>query len=364
MNSTPTILFRADAGPDIGLGHLQRSLALATALETSDIPSVFLVNEDAASHKWVRQHGFPVVGIGDAKSWTEADTKATLEAASIHGCGAVMVDYHEAGAAYLAGLREAGLFVIARDDLALYPFPCQMVVNGNVNAPRLPYCSSSEDTSFFLGTPYMVLKKEFWGQLPRVTRAAARNVLVILGGTDQHNLMPKILNLLDEVRVDFTVTAVAGPFFHDVEAVKGAARSAKRPIKVIPNPSTVCDLMLEADLAVSAAGQTLYELAAVGCPTIAFAVAANQLGQLEALAESGFLVSAGDAEKDDVIAVTRQAVSCLLPDVNARSVMAAVGQGLVDGGGAMRVARAIVGMSGSLSPDFEEVPDAAAFPGG
>ena len=105
--------------------------------------------------------------LAAAKSWTEADTEATLKAASIHGCDAVVVDYHEAGTTYLASLRDGGLYVIARDDLALYSFPCQMVFNGNADATRLPYCSSSGDTSFLLGwsdeactSPLMMLNSE------------------------------------------------------------------------------------------------------------------------------------------------------------------------------------------------------------
>ena len=124
--------------------------------------------------------------------------------------------------------------------------------------------------------------------------------------------------------------------------------------------------MTTADLAISAAGQTLYELAAAGCPTVAFGVAANQMGQLESLASSGLLLSSGSAEKDEVILLIKQAVVRLMSDVSTRSNMVMQGQKLVDGKGAMRVARKIAKI---LSPkyrglsDSPEVPDAEAFLG-
>ena len=343
MSDHTRVLFRLDAGPHLGLGHLQRSLALATALKMADAKSIFLINEDAPSHEKARQHGYRVVSLAAVQSWTAADTKATLEAAAFHGCDAVVVDYHEAGTAYLASLRDAGLYVIARDDLALNPFPCQMVFNGNADANRLSYCSSSGDTSFLLGTRYMVIKREFWKLPRRSLSAEVRNVLVILGGMDQYDLMPKILNLLDSVSSDFTVTAVAGPYFHNIDAIQAAAENATRPINVVSSPSTVDNLMLEADLAISAAGQTLYELAATGCPTIAVSVAANQKGHLEALAEAGIVLDAGDATGDaDIMTKLSNKLGSLLSDAEARSAMTAAGQRLVDGQGAQRVAQTIL----------------------
>ena len=364
--ATSEILFRLDAGPNIGLGHLQRSLSLATALRLSGISCGFMVNDDLTCYELIHKNGFPVSGVLSTESWTEDDVEQTLEAALVTRCRAVLVDNHEAGTSYLANLGTTGLPVIARDDLALYPFPCQMVVNGNANAMELPYRSSSGDTSFLLGLRYLVLRPEFWNQPVKVPNASVLNVLVILGGTDSLNLMPKLLQLLDEVGGEFTVTAVIGPYFQDSEALKIVVKNAKRSIKLVPSPTTVYELMTTADLAISAAGQTLYELAAAGCPTVAFGVAANQLGQLESLASSGLLLSSGSAEKDEVILLIKQAVVRLMSDVSTRSNMVMQGQKLVDGKGAMRVACKIAKI---LSPkyrglsDSPEAPDAEAFLG-
>jgi spore coat polysaccharide biosynthesis predicted glycosyltransferase SpsG len=316
---------------------------LAESLKESDVQSVFLVNEDGASHEWVREKGFSVVGLDAIKSWNDADIKTTSSAAASHGCDAIAVDSHVVDAAYLSSLRDAGMYVIARDDLALQPFPCQMVINGNADADRLPYESSSGDTFFLLGARYMVLKEEFWSPVPRKPAKTVGNVLVIMGGTDPYDLMPKILKLLDDIAGDFTVTAVVGPFFHNAESVRKAAVKANRPVKIISSPLTVCDLMLEADLAISAAGQTLYELASAGCPTIGVAIADNQRGQLKALAEAGVLLMAGDATgNSDIVINIGRLLEPLLSDFEARTTLASAAQRTIDGQGACRVAEAII----------------------
>ena len=337
------VLFRVESGPNIGLGHVQRSLALAMSLKTLDVQSVFLLNEDEESHGWVREQGFQVAGLGLAESWSEADRETTSGAADFHSCEAVVVDCHEVGATYLDSLKNSGLYVIMRDDLALFPFPCQMVINGNADAEKLPYRSVTEDTSFLLGTRYIVLKEEFWNPVIRKPVETVGNVLLTLGGTDPYDLMPGILRLLDDVAGDFTVTAVVGPFFQNAESVQEAARNAKRSVEIVSSPRTIYDLMIGADMAISAAGQTIYELAAVGCPTIAVSLAANQQGQSKALAEAGVLSMAGDATSDgDVVAAIGRSLESLLSDPEAREKMTAIAQNHVGGQGAHIVAKAIV----------------------
>ena len=308
-----------------------------------------MINEDKGIRERVVRFGFPVDILPQVESWTSEDGEAAVKVASQNGCDVVAVDSHEAHADYLTQLRDAGLYVIKRDDLAPYPFPCQMVINGNADACELPYSSSSGDTLFLLGPEYVALRQEFWGSPPRAMGANVQNILVTLGGTDQHNLMPKLLGLLDGVPGDFAVTAVIGPFFHNVAAVESVAESAKRPIGLVQSPDSLYELMLRADMAISAGGQTLYELACLGCPTIAIKTVANQDRQLTAMADAGFLWLAGDAVKDDIIPTVEEALLSLLADPKARVDMATEGQRLVDGKGALRAAQRILTEGCSLS---------------
>ena len=188
----------------------------------------------------------------------------------------------------------------------------------------------------------MVLGKAFEAIIPRDTRTSVKNVLVILGGADHWDLMPRFLRLLDESPGDFGVTAVVGTFFQNVASVEATAASMNKPVQLVHSPASAYDLMLETDLAISAAGQTLYELACIGCPTVAVSVAANQQGHLNILEDAGVLKSAGDTERDDVVSAAGQALSALLSDSEARGEMCAAGRRLVDGKGAQRVAQRIL----------------------
>lgn len=336
------ILFRVDAGPQIGLGHLQRCLSLATAIRHFGGDCSFLTNEETVGMDRIRRSGFDGVALGPLESWGREDLQRTAAMASRKRCGAIVVDSDYEGEAYLRGLRDKRFFVCALEDMDPHPFPCQMVVNGDAHAPELYRMPFSREPLFLLGPEYAILRHEFWKVPLRVTRREVQNVLVTLGGADPLDLMPRILGLLKDLPGTFAVTAIVGPFFKNRAWIGRLTDGSNRTVKVEESPDWVRDLMWEADVAVSAAGQTLYELACVGCPTIAVQVAENQAGQLHALEKAGSIRSAGEAAGAHLLKRIRDAFIPLLNEPAVRASMAQVGQGLVDGRGALRVAHAIL----------------------
>ncbi len=331
------ILFRTDAGHRVGLGHLKRCRSLAGALDSRGIESLFLCNRQG-------EEGFDAGLLEEETfegmvSWGSDDAESTASVAMLRGCRAVLVDSHQAPAAYFDSLRKAGLFVIARDDLAAFPFSCQMVINGNADGKLLRYTSSSGDTRFLLGPDYAVLPAGFWRPLPmRDPQRAPKNLLLVLGGGDAGGAMPRLLELLNTVPADFRITAVIGPFFRNSQEITAAATRALKPVRTVRSPDSLLELMLEADLAVSAAGQTLYELARTGCPTVAVRMAANQEGQLRAFASAGALLPGGSMDKDGDFSGVLEAVSRLMREGDRRAVMSDAGRKLIDGAGGGRVA--------------------------
>ena len=342
LTSKTIVLFRVDASPELGLGHLQRCLSLATALRQLKAACVFLTNESTSASERVARFGFDCRTVGAAESWGADDVERTLAMAASQECSAIVVDSDYEGADYLGQLRSAGFYVCAIEDVAPHPFPCQMVVNGDAHAYQLHYDSTSGDTLFILGPKYSILGADFWHVPSRTVRDGVQNILVTLGGADPYNLTPRILDSLDKLPGRFTITAITGPFFKNQSEVESAARCAQRQVSLVHAPDSTCELMIEADLAISAGGQTMYELACVGGPTIAVRIASNQDGQLQVFDEAGFALPIGHADDDNIASNIGDAVKALLPDFKSRAAMAAAGQRLVDGQGAMRVAQAIL----------------------
>jgi UDP-2,4-diacetamido-2,4,6-trideoxy-beta-L-altropyranose hydrolase len=353
-----SVLFRVDAGRDVGIGHLQRCLSLASALRSCRIAVRFLINDDEQARSWVERAGFSAE-LARCAVWTARDAADTARISTAHGCTVVVLDSDHLTTDFLHTVHQAGLFVCVIDDLALYPFPCQLVVNGNANAASLRYRSLASDTRFLLGPRYAILRPEFSQAFAREIRDTVERVLVVMGGADPQGLLVPITRLLLEIPDRPMVTVIAGPFAEGVEGLRRLEAEHPERVSVIATPTGVRELMERADVAVSAAGQTLYELACVGTPTIAIQVADNQRGQLDAFVEAGFVVSAGSADGTVANRAVRL-VAELAGDARRRSSMAAAGKRVVDGQGARRV---VATMSRLVMESDHEAPlSATTFP--
>ena len=343
---TSRVLFRVDAGPGIGLGHLRRCLALAAGLADHGCSCVFLLEEHQAARNRIEAAGWPieVLGLAPGQAGGAADLARVRAAASAAGAATVVVDSYAVAAGFLAGLRAYGLRVVAIDDLARESFSAHVVVNGGIQASRLPYRSTTGDTQFLLGPAYTMLQPGYREIPTRPIARDVRHVLVTVGGDDTRNLTADLLTCLDRTSGVFDVRAVVGPFSCAGDRVDQAARGSRRAVTVVHGAADLREFMLEADIAVSAAGQTLYELAAAGTPTIAFAVADNQAGSLRGLADAGVVRSAGRVSDPGFHDRLAMLIDSLTSDVGARAGLSAAGQRLVDGRGAARVAGAVVAL--------------------
>ena len=332
-----TFLFRVDAGPGVGLGHLSRCVALADALAARGAPSVFLVPSDgAASTRSLAARHRVDVPVSSERGGS-ADLQDTIAAARRHGCLNVVVDSYAVDARYLGRLREAGLFVTFIDDLAREAVPAHVVVNGGAQASQLLYQSSTHDTRFLLGPEYVLLRSESVSQMA-VARERVEQVLITVGGDDPLGATSALIDLLDTAPGDFAVVATVGPLSARREEVEAAAARSHRAVTTVDASTGLGQFIARADLVVSAAGQTLYELAACGMPTIAIELFDNQAGSLAALASAGVVRSAGRWSDVGFASRLLDQLAQLISEPQARARLRLAGTRLVDRRGADRVA--------------------------
>tara|TARA_B100000315_G_scaffold169925_1_gene158525 strand:+ start:11997 stop:13034 length:1038 start_codon:yes stop_codon:yes gene_type:complete len=340
--TVPGVLFRVDVGPTIGLGHINRCVALAEAIRLRGLQGVFLLAPSCGGANGVSQRGFPVETLNECVTGTRKDSAVVIAAAERHGYSTVVVDSYAARAEYLSRLRSAGLQVVAVDDEARDPTPAHILINGGAHAGGLAYRSLSGDTQLLLGPDYALLRSEFWSCPPRAIAGSVRRVLVTVGGDDRQNLTVRLIEwLVGRLEAGTALDVVIGPFFGGADAVERVAAGSPLNIRLISAPEHLRDLMMESDLAVCAGGQTTYELAVTGTPAVAMDVFENQAHGVQALARSGALIYGGrptnDRLPEELGPAIREAVECSA----RRQRLSSAGRALVDGQGALRAAAEI-----------------------
>ncbi|HXI56534.1 MAG TPA: UDP-2,4-diacetamido-2,4,6-trideoxy-beta-L-altropyranose hydrolase [Polyangia bacterium] len=332
--------FRTVASAGVGFGHLRRCLTLADELARRGCQIQFWIEGDEAARGVASAAGFAVQSV----SGDEPAATLRLAGAAAVPIAALVADSYALDADYFRAVRPRVGCLLVIDDLANRPLDADVVSNGSANAAALAYHTGA-DCTLLLGPRYALLRSTFRG-LPARRQGEVRRVLVTLGGGDPQQstatVVEQLLSSLPAVAFD----VVVGPLF-GADAVASLKRLASTTDRVALHhaPGELQGLMTTCDLAVSGGGQTLYELAACGLPTVALCLADNQRGQLAALAGQGALLLGGgrdESGQSSSFADLGPAVTQLAGDLALRQRMSVIGQRLVDGEGTLRVADALL----------------------
>ena len=122
----------------------------------------------------------------------------------------------------------------------------------------------------------------------RLANKNVKSILITLGGTDIRNLMPRLLKSFSFNNIKKKL--VIGNGFNNVGDILGNINS-NTELVFNPDAKRMRQLMEEADLAISSAGQTLFELARTGVPTIMIGTADNQTININFFQKEGFYLA-------------------------------------------------------------------------
>lgn len=334
------ILIAADAGPTAGLGHLQRCLALAAAFRAQNIEVSFVVptGADTVARRVVAA-GQTII-TSASEPWSREAIHDVYRIAEQRSAALVVFDADGDRLAPLSAAERSPVPLCVIDDNGDRPLSADVIVNGNAHAAGLTYPGNDAERCL-LGPGFMLLPPPYWQPSTAPIQAPATRLLVTLGGGDGFGLWPALLHALKGVPVHWRVTAVLGPFVAQTGALHSALQAFSSRGNVKWGVPSLADDIGHADVVLTAAGQTLYELAALGRPAVVIPLAANQLPQLVAFERAGTAVSAG-ALGDAAIVEKAVRIICELGDNPDRlRQMAVAGPRLVDGQGAIRVAHTL-----------------------
>ena len=331
-----TLIIRTDGSREIGVGHIYRCLALAEALRARGFEIIFAVTVTPPPLvTLIQQRGYEVQTLPDA-----ADLEQFMALARQHRTRAICVDTYAASEDFYNALAARGMCVFCIHDFADFPRAAELVINHNIYAPELQY-EVAPHTRLLLGPRYALLRAEFRAaRLHAVARATPTNLLVLLGGSDPHNLTFKITQgLLQNLPQEIFIHTVVGPATSGLLELQQLEQTHAR-LRVYNQPPNLPEIMAAATLAITGAGVTVYELACLGVPALLLIIAENQRRNAESFARHGLAQTLGWHEHIAPENVTA-AAQRLLNDPQKLSEMKTAGRNLVDGLGAQRVAEEI-----------------------
>ena len=336
MEKKPFIIFRTEGDLKVGFGHIRRCLSLAEALRRAGNECLFILQGTPAVGHIVQTAGFQCTFIPPG----EEGLIETVHKVKSFQVESIVIDSYTLSREYFLGLLASGIKLVAINDLPDRDLPANMVVNGSIGAEVLNY-HALDGAKYLLGTKYVLLRPEFASRIKRRYSADIRSVLITVGGSDPYNLTPLLMRCVNSVLGNIRTDVLIGPLFNNVEQIAAEARNLDGQIILHENPENIHSIMLSADLAICGGGQTTYELAATGTPALGLRVANNQSTNLMGLAAANVLVWVGDATDRNLEKKVCREIE-VAKDKTHRKIMGNNGKRLVDGLGAIRVAKNII----------------------
>jgi UDP-2,4-diacetamido-2,4,6-trideoxy-beta-L-altropyranose hydrolase len=322
-----------------------RCLALAQAWKDSGGGVVFITAcESDGLLQRLSDEGFQIVSL--EQSYPDlADWETTSQVLIEHPDAWVVLDGYDFDESYQQRVKEAGHRLLVIDDMAhLEHYYADIVLNQNLHAEQLHYCCKPY-TQLLLGTEYVLLRREFlkWKDWKREIPEIGRKVLVTLGGGDPDNVTLKVIRAMNKLELeDLEVRVVIGPSNPHMASLKEAVHHSPFTIHLSPSVRNMSELMAWADVAVSAAGSTCWELAFMGLPSVVLVLAENQSRVAQLLVEKKVLAHSGHAHdgKERDIA---QILARLLLSKALRYELSRNGYKLVESLGVTRVMNVLLG---------------------
>lgn len=314
-----TLWVRADGSTQMGIGHIMRTIALAQAARRRGLNARFVIGRDPVASTLPSRFEFSVDELTDQgdTGWLDYVGADDL----------VYIDGYHFGSAFLAEVLSATPLVGVMTDFTEGTFPVPVIVNQNI--VEIVSYDAPSDGQLLLGPRYALIREEFF-PYRRHHNGKPTHALVTMGGSDITGVGADLAAAAVELHPELDVTLMQGP---------AAKSKTAMGVDVVTDPSDVASTFASADLAISAAGSTTWELLYLGVPTALVQVADNQATTGPGAQRTGAAIFLGRA----VEAVARLEVALdALTETPRRRSLSSAAMRLVDGRGADRVLEALL----------------------
>lgn len=357
------VAFRVDASLQMGSGHVMRCLTLADALRAHAADCIFVCRRHPRDLvDLIRSRGYAVHSLATAasgegrhaapyESWLGApwsiDAAQTRDALGDFAPDWLVVDHYGVEERWERALRPLCNRLMVIDDLADRNHSCDLLLDQTYGRNQKEYESLvPTDCVVLTGSHYALLRSEFSRLRPTslVRREESRleRLLVMMGGSDPHNITGLTLDALQNSRLpdDCHVTVVIGGQNPWTKEVRRQASTLRWSTEVKVDLQDVAVLMADSDLAVGAAGTSAWERCCVGLPTLMVVLAENQWSIARSLHDAGAAILLGTP------AEMRQRLAFSMETLTGARLLALSERAatVTDGAGALRVTAKILGL--------------------
>jgi UDP-2,4-diacetamido-2,4,6-trideoxy-beta-L-altropyranose hydrolase len=337
------IFIRADSNYEIASGHIMRCTAIAKNIKNIGEEVTFLIaDENPISMLEDAQMSYKVLGT----DWHDlmSDCEIVAHILQSEHDPVLLIDTYRITREYVERLAPFCRIAYLGSKKE-YLGPLNVIVNYSTDIDYSFYDKSyGNSTKLLLGPSYAPLREEFQN-IAHNYKDHVQRILVTTGNTDPQNIVGDIIKNLLSILSDRNIILeiVVGRMFYNKEKIYELCQSNKL-VHLNENVKDMSLLMRQCDLAVSANGTTVYELAAMGIPIISFAMVEEQVKSAETLNRLGVLCYCGNATVNQDLVCERilEKVSYYINNNVELRNLADKAKELIDGNGCKKIVQELI----------------------
>lgn len=314
------IIILVDGNNKIGMGHVYRSLNLVKNLRKLGHKIIFLTKEPITKKIISKTYVCKLT-----RNLNNNETKKFL---TKFAPDIAILDKLNETKTNLQTLRQF-CSIIAID----YTGKHKELISYGIN---ILYPKSGISKTSYSDLNFAILNEKFIQTKKKIIKKKVQSILVLQGGADTYCFTPKIINAIYELDSKIQISVVLGPSFKCWPKLNQVLKKIPKPIHVYHNAKNMAPIMKKADLAVTAAGNTLLELAHLGIPSLIVCAEKFEIETAKLLEQNGFGINIGFGGNLTSRKLHFHLIR-IIRDYNLRKKMNRIGPKLVDGKGASRI---------------------------
>ncbi|MFB5630899.1 MAG: UDP-2,4-diacetamido-2,4,6-trideoxy-beta-L-altropyranose hydrolase [Nitrosopumilaceae archaeon] len=334
--SKKVILFRCITDSYYGLGHFQRCIVLANELKKMGYLTKFIITHNEFIEKELRSSKIPYIKIPNYNSITK-ESKNIFSIMNSNRYKIIVVDMREFSEKLCKNLFYKKIKTILIDDAWTKNAYADLIFNGTLIKQYQKYKKKNKNCKIFVGPQYNLIKEEFKifrKKTKKITTKSSYVVVITTGGTDPNEVSLIVIKSILMVP-NLKIIVIVGPFSKNLKKIQEIAKG-QRNIKILESPKNIWKIFNLADLVISSAGNTLYELSIQHVPTICIAAEEHQIPYGRLFSGYGFSIFLGlwknINEKQIQTTLTK-----LLTDVNLRKKISKPNKKILDENGTKKI---------------------------
>ena len=328
------IAIRCIASDKKGFGNFNRVLLVSEQLRKKKYNILFIIDDNPKIICELINRKFQYVILSKFKSINK-ESLSIIDLLNIKKIKSIIVDSREKGEILSKFFFKNNIRTILLDDAWVNEAWADVIVNGTMIKKYQKYKFFNKNSKIFVGTKYFILDTNFLKYKKySITIKEKKQYLIVIsmGGSDLHRLSFKILDSISKID-NVVVKVIMGPLMKD-NIIKNKYQTDN--ILFIKSPKSIWNEFKDADLVISNAGNTLFELATQKIPTICIPVIEHQIPYAKFFHTAGFAINLGFWENLTNTKIETTIIK-ILKNPEKRKKMASNGNKIIDGKGLLRV---------------------------